>query len=344
MKTRSHSGITRMPVRLGICLVTMMSVLCAWDATAMANWKASIEEASRLSGSGEYKAAERVLLEALGAARRMAGQDSLAAITWNNLGSVYQDLGQYEKAGQSYRTALRLWERLVGPEDPALAPVLNNLGTLYLVTNRLNDAEEHFERSLAIRRKSSRPDSPHVGITLQNLAQIHHARGEYEKAERTYLEALELWRRTPEHDPAMLGVVLNNIALIYSKRGMRLQAMSAFEESIRVFEVSLGPRHPVLIKPYLHLARQRTAAGQTEEAERLLDSARSLAESFLPEAHPLAAAVLAEYSELLRRTKSAAQAKELERRVEASFQDHSRENFLNMTIDISELERRDRDF
>jgi hypothetical protein len=39
--------------------------------------------------------------------------------------------------------------------------------------------------------------------------------------------------------------------------------------------------------------------------------------------------------------KRAGQAKELERRVKASFRNHVRENLLNMTIDISELAHRD---
>lgn len=50
------------------------------------------------------------------------------AIRVNNLGSVLQDLGDYDGAKAAYERALKIWEQVYGSEHPQVAKGVNNLG------------------------------------------------------------------------------------------------------------------------------------------------------------------------------------------------------------------------
>jgi serine/threonine protein kinase/Flp pilus assembly protein TadD len=75
----------------------------------------------------------------------------------NNLGTIFDSLGQFGKAVEEYREALRL--------EPARALTYNNLVGSYLYLNRLDEA-----RALGAAAQSKMLDSPTLRITLYRLA------------------------------------------------------------------------------------------------------------------------------------------------------------------------------
>ncbi len=64
-------------------------------------------------------------------------------------------------------SALAIWERALGPDDPTVAISLNNLGVISEHQGRYADAESLHERTLAIRERAYEPDHPDVRVELQ---------------------------------------------------------------------------------------------------------------------------------------------------------------------------------
>ena len=72
----------------------------------------------------------------------------------NNLGSLYDTLGDYDKAEPLYKRALGISEKALGPDHPDVATDLNNLGSLYDTLGDYDKAEPLYKRALGISEKA----------------------------------------------------------------------------------------------------------------------------------------------------------------------------------------------
>ncbi len=53
------------------------------------------------------------------------------ATTLNNIGSVYDNKGEYEKALETYMKCLEIRAKVLGPESIQVATTFNNIGSVY---------------------------------------------------------------------------------------------------------------------------------------------------------------------------------------------------------------------
>jgi tetratricopeptide (TPR) repeat protein len=72
------------------------------------------------------------------------------ARTLTNLGSVQQQLGEFEAARVTQQRALAIQEAVYGPEHPDVSITLTNLGIVQQQLGKLDAAREDVERALAI--------------------------------------------------------------------------------------------------------------------------------------------------------------------------------------------------
>jgi tetratricopeptide (TPR) repeat protein len=129
-----------------------------------------LQSANRLNENGRFAEAEKTLHRAL---KESADTDaSLTAAILSNLGSVYQDLGDYANAEQYARRGLSTWERIRPPGHLDLARPLNTLAGIYTKIGRYSKAEQLYRRSLAIRTEVLGPNHLDVGRTLNNLGEL----------------------------------------------------------------------------------------------------------------------------------------------------------------------------
>ena len=82
------------------------------------------------------------------------------ATTLDNLGVVYHDLGEYDKAELSYGRALGIFEKALGADHPSVATCLEYKAALFRKTDRAQEAEVVEERAAEIRAKSAVPATP----------------------------------------------------------------------------------------------------------------------------------------------------------------------------------------
>ena len=53
------------------------------------------------------------------------------AATLSNIGTIYMNMGRYEKALKIYEECLNLQESILGEDHPDYAATLSNIGTIY---------------------------------------------------------------------------------------------------------------------------------------------------------------------------------------------------------------------
>ena len=123
-----------------------------------------------------------------------------------------------------FRRALAIYEKVGGPEHPAVATVLNNLGQVAKVEDRFAVAEPLIKRSLAIREKVLGPDHPDVARSLNNLAELYDGRRTRD-AEKLFERALAVRERAVGPDHPDTARSLNNLAAFYAGTGYPEKAL-----------------------------------------------------------------------------------------------------------------------
>jgi len=158
------------------------------------------------------------------------GNEPGVAATLNNLGNVYQGKGEWDKAIEYYQRSLEIKEK-VGDEH-GMATTFNNLGLVYDAKGEWDKAIEYYQRDLAICEKVGNEHG--MAFTFNNLGSVYKAKGEWDKAIEYYQRSLTI--REKMSDEHGMAFSYNNIASLYQDQGRLEEAVPLFEKSLMIFE------------------------------------------------------------------------------------------------------------
>ena len=196
-----------MPCVVGLCLIGMIGVPAAFGKSKGHD---QLELGTQLYQEERYAEAKTVLEEA-------TRLDPGLFTAWENLGWVYQRLGESERA-------LEVWENVLMIE-PNQTRILNASASVYSDEGQRDRAVEYFERSV-------KADPTQDGIRLR-LARILTELGRYDRAEVHLREAL---RDHPNNAKVLVRLAKNYEAAGNLRPGI---------EMLRTF-LSLRPHRHVL--------------------------------------------------------------------------------------------------
>lgn len=165
------------------------------------------------------------------------------ACTLNNLGNVYQEMGDIQSSLDLNMQALEMFKRVRGPEHPIIGGCYLNLSSLWAEKGEMSKALDFLEKGLMIREKQLGPDHTKTAELQSQLGCFYMKVDDYEKA-RDHLErALEVWLSIEETHPYALRTMVN---LGYSlerlgevDKGIEM-CLGAVDRWIEKF----GPLHP----------------------------------------------------------------------------------------------------
>jgi CHAT domain-containing protein/Tfp pilus assembly protein PilF len=150
---------------------------------------------------------------------RAAGDRAGEAITLNNIGGVYDALGEKQKALDYYSQALPL-RRAVG-DRAGEAVTLNNIGGVYDALGEKQEALDYLNQALPLEQAVG--DRAKEAVTLSNIGAVYGALGEKQKALDYLNQALPLRRAVG--DPAGEATTLSNIGAVYENLGEKQKAL-----------------------------------------------------------------------------------------------------------------------
>jgi tetratricopeptide (TPR) repeat protein len=157
--------------------------------------------------------------KAIQAYQKVIELDPTYVEAYNNMGIIYQMLGNADRAFESYQKSTKI--------NPRYEKGYNNLGILLLLKDRNEEALEAFQKALAI---NSNNIESHI-----NLGILLKKKGEWEKAIESYRRALAI---SPLH-----GETHYNIALLYEQLENLELAISHYQQFIQLSSKS----HPELV-------------------------------------------------------------------------------------------------
>ncbi|MDZ7963168.1 MAG: CHAT domain-containing protein, partial [Aulosira sp. DedQUE10] len=152
------------------------------------------------------------------------------ASTLNNIGAVYNALGEKHKALEYYNNALPLL-RAVGDRGGE-ASTLNNIGAVYDALGEKHKALEYYNNALPLIRAVG--DRSGEAKTLNNIGRVYDALGEKHKALEFCNNALPLLRAVGDRGGE--ATILSNLAYLERSRGNLQAARTNVEASIKIIE------------------------------------------------------------------------------------------------------------
>src|SRR5439155_9383204 len=180
---------------------------------------------------GDYSAAERLVNEALEAAKAL---DDLPcqAMLLDNLGGIYWRRHLFEKAAEHISSSLAIERRLnhLGGQVDALA----NLGLVSIALEKWDEAETALNEALDLDRALG--NTLGEAIVLANLAEVYTATGRYDDAESRLMQALDILRERPS--PLHEGTIMRCIGNLELERGDSRAAINNYQAAADILRKS----------------------------------------------------------------------------------------------------------
>ena len=129
---------------------------------------------------------------------------------YNNLGVIFKDLGENQKAKNCYEKAIEI--------NPNHVDALYNLGVIFGVLGENQKAKDCYEKAIEI--------DPNYANAHNNLGNIFKKLGETQKAKECYEKAIEI---NPNY-----AIAYNNLGLVFQELGETQKAKSCYEKAIKI--------------------------------------------------------------------------------------------------------------
>jgi len=274
-------------------------------------------------------------------------QPGVEAELRNTIGRVYEELGDYEKAGAMHREALALRRKLLGTEHVVVAGSLNNLAIVLARQGKLAEAETMFREAQAMRKKLLGNEHADVAISLNNLAIVLTDLDKLAEAETVLREALATKRRLLGNEHTDVAHSLDSLAWLLQRQDKLAEAETMYREALAMRRKLLGNEHPDVAASLNNLALILEHQGKLAEAETMLREALAMQRKLLGNEHPDAVRSLNNLAHVLYGQGNPAEAENMTRealalRRKVFGNDHpevinSRNNLARMLLDQGKL-------
>ncbi len=148
------------------------------------------------------------------------------ANTYNIIGLIYKDKGQYREALENFFSALQVIK-----DKEQLGVVYNNIGVVYRRSGSYEKAIEYFINSLNIREEIN--DKNGIAITSGNLGNIYLNQKQFSKAIEYYNRAKVLFEET--NNRIYEAHALQNIGIINTHLKKFDDAVKTFDRALQIY-------------------------------------------------------------------------------------------------------------
>ena len=151
--------------------------------------------------------------------------------------------------------------KVYGGDHSNLATALSNQGVLLYRAGRHEAALRALEQALAMRRRILPAVHPEIASSLQSLGVLASNTGEMDLAELYLVEALELRRKLFADAHPLLGSTAKGLADTLWKQQRPEEALPLYREAQAIFEATLPPDSPRILKAREAVERAEKATG-----------------------------------------------------------------------------------
>ncbi len=251
---------------------------------------------------GDWELAKTNFLEAIEYARNCKLEDSTALIpALLNLGGIYSETWQYDKALELFQRAQRIWENAAEKNLEYLSFIYSRIGRTYSAMGDYSKAEEYYHNALLLYQelKSYSSLNKNAVITLYNgLGVLNKRMKKYDKAIDQYKKAIEFARA---QDSSYQSFIYGNMANAYREMKEYQISEHYFKLAVRVNRAAHNQDSAglaIILTDYSGLLLDE---GKLTQAKIILDQSQQLCSSIWGNRNPQLAEVqvnMGKYHEL----------------------------------------------
>lgn len=149
-----------------------------------------------------------------------------------SIGVVYRNLGQTDKALESYLLAKKISE----VEGLVKARLLNNIAVIYHRQKDLKSAIKYYQLALEIELKSKSKNKKYIASILNNIAFVYTQLNEYAKAKEYHNKALNISEESQNVDEIISS--FRGLGKIFALEGAYVEAYQTLLKSLEISETN----------------------------------------------------------------------------------------------------------
>ena len=199
-------------------------------------YKRALQESGLLYfETGFFNKAEKNLLQAFRLIKsEQPIDDSFLTEILNDLASVYEKLGIYDKALVYYNESLELSRRLQGEKSLVYVTLQSNIAGIHLKQGDLKEAITNYEAIQKNLKLIVAESSPVYITLLNNLGTAYRRNNQFPQASAKLVEAHELIKKHKLENDDLAATVMNNMAVLLTGHGEPEAAISYYEKAYAI--------------------------------------------------------------------------------------------------------------
>jgi serine/threonine-protein kinase len=218
-------------------------------------------------------------------ARGLDGEPASQAALYQTLGSLYQRLGNYDRADTLLQSALDERRRLGGVDGRDALDSLVAIGLLRIDQAKLEDAERLARQALDAAHRTLPANDRLVARATAAFGKVLEERGEYDKAIPQLTEALRLYSASDD-TASDLSAVISELADAHFYAGHLETSEELNKRALDLDRRIRGAKHPNVGDDLLNLGAIASNREQYEDATRYYREALDIMQGWYGEKHP----------------------------------------------------------
>ena len=233
-----------------------------------------------------YEEALEVDLRLIRLSEETNGQNETTASSYNNIGVVFNRLGDYDKALIYKNKALEIRKEILGEKHADTASSYNNIGVDYSCLKNNDESLKYYNKALEIRKEVLGEKHTDTASSYDNIGVVYNNLGEYDKALEYYLKALEIRKEVLGEKHTNTATSYNNLGTVYYSLGECDKALEYYNKALEIRKEVLGEKHPDIADSYDNMGIVYRKLGDYDKALEYHNKALEIRKDVLGEKHP----------------------------------------------------------
>jgi serine/threonine-protein kinase len=210
---------------------------------------------------------------------------------YQTLGTIYDQLGEFDQADSLLHSALERRKSVFGPDSTEAAESLTALGQLRSDQAQYDEAEQLTRQGLEMSKRHLAPNHPRVGKAMYVLGEVLVNEGKYDQGIQVLDEAVRI-QSAPGGVTTDLAETLTELANAQFYAG-HLDTSNLLNLKVVAMDRQLyGERHPNVAEDLINLGAIQTEWGHYSVTESYYRQALDIIQSFYGKDHPETASVM----------------------------------------------------
>src|SRR5438876_6393776 len=246
------------------------------------------------------------------AKRAFKGNETPLAISFEKLGQLLEQKGDYTAAEANLLKAHAILEKAKPPDQHAIYRSARRLASLCDGLGQSEEAVNFYQKAIAAGTQIDDVPYSDIGTMLNNIALILRKSGRQKAAEPCYVRALEIYEKQLGPDHPDVASVLNNLAVFYTNERRYTEAEKIHLRALAIREKASPRPHSDIAQSKCNLAVVYHSRGDYAKASELYRASLKIWEEAAGKPSEDYEIVVSNYADLLRSVGQVRKAHQLE--------------------------------